>query len=229
EVIDGLPLGSIRLSKFTKHTFVHLDTPSRSLLERCVRSPHGWSRLTSAGMRLMGLEKPLASDELLEQYRISPGGQTTLYVNEFATLPNRLMAVKVRSLKNESGDHIVPPEGASWIIIVAANAAGGAHTGMAKYIQRWVPLRGGELELEGTFEEKILTRADIVKRPVVQKAEDISLGGLVCQFWPELHGPSIGMAVREVRRRMAAKEIENSEENRAAITEIVRTLAMSTT
>ncbi|KAJ2323848.1 hypothetical protein GGI00_005506, partial [Coemansia sp. RSA 2681] len=90
-------------------------------------------------------------------------------------------------------------------------------------IARWRPLRSGSLVLRGVLAEHMLTTASIVT-PEIAAAEDVKIGGLVCQQWPELKGRDIGVAVANVRQKMADLGVENKEENRSKIVDIVTSL-----
>ncbi|KAJ2360851.1 hypothetical protein H4S02_011834, partial [Coemansia sp. RSA 2611] len=110
----------------------------------------------------------------------------------------------------------------SLYITVAYNEPAGFRSSYAENIKRWRPLRSGNLVLRGVIGEHFLTTASVVTPEVVK--DEVSIGGLVCQRWPKLKGHDIGLAVASVRQKMADLEIENSEQNRGKIADIVTQL-----
>ncbi|KAJ1996778.1 hypothetical protein GGI04_005651, partial [Coemansia thaxteri] len=95
------------------------------------------------------------------------------------------------------------------------NISAGFLQSYAKNVKLWRPLRLGNLVLQGVLGEHMLTTASIVVPEVV--VDEVKIGGLVCQQWPELKGRDIGAAVAEARQRMAEQGVENLEANRGAI------------
>ncbi|KAI8321661.1 hypothetical protein GQ54DRAFT_297855 [Martensiomyces pterosporus] len=216
---DGMPVvGSLQMREYASYTGVFLDHRSRQLLLRNIRCPHGWTRAANHMTLALG---PADAEYLDKSVGAQPGARVELVADSIGTLAGAVIAVGVSKIKTRTGTRTPITESAPHITI-AYNEPAGYRPAFATNIKWWKPLRPKELVLKGVVAEHMLTTASIV-RPEV-RADDISIGGLVCQYWPQLKGKDIGMAVSEARQRMTEKGIENSEANRGSITNIIRDL-----
>ncbi|KAJ1960428.1 hypothetical protein GGI12_003809 [Dipsacomyces acuminosporus] len=164
---------------------------------------------------------PAVSERLDKDLGVQLGDHVELAVDTIGTIANAVIAVGVSEIRTQSGPRQPVAEGIPHITI-AYNEPAGYRPVYAANIRHWKPLRPEQLVLKGTIREHMLTTASIV-RPEL-KADEVSIGRLVCQFWPNLKGKDIGLAVAEARGRMAKQGVENLEANRGTITDIVRAL-----
>ncbi|KAJ1723132.1 hypothetical protein LPJ53_002496 [Coemansia erecta] len=217
-----LPLGSIETNEYPKFTGVFLDSKSRALLQKHIRSPRGWVRASRHMVLTMG---PLESAKLVKMIGAQKGELVELVADSIGTLPNAVIAVRIAyALVNGTKLPLVTQMFESTpYITVAHNQPAGFRSSFARNIRTWRPLRTGNLVLSGTIGEHCVTGASIV-RPLQKIPNEVSIGGLVCQFWPELTGKAIGTAVANVRTHMEERGVENLESNRSEIAAIVRAL-----
>ncbi|KAJ1813465.1 hypothetical protein LPJ60_006323 [Coemansia sp. RSA 2675] len=217
---DPVPVGSLELKQYASYTGVFLGRSSRSLLWRHVRCPKNWS--SAAGHMVLALG-PADSERLNTSVGAALGDSVELIVDSIGTIANAVVAVRVTQIRTKTRlleASALSPE--SLYITVAYNEPAGFRSSYAENIKRWRPLRSGNLVLRGVIGEHFLTTASVVTPEVVK--DEVSIGGLVCQRWPKLKGHDIGLAVASVRQKMADLEIENSEQNRGKIADIVTQL-----
>ncbi|KAJ2717121.1 hypothetical protein H4R19_000206 [Coemansia spiralis] len=213
-----LPPGALEIYTYPSYAAVFLSPRSQAQLGRAVRSPRSWTRAASHMTVVLG---PGAAGDLEQRVGAAHGERVTLVVDGVGTIPNAVIAVRVAEVRSR-GCRRTPQTPGAPHITVAFNEPAGVQSSHARHIARWKPLHTGTMLLEGTVGEHMLTTATIVRPPVVRN--DVSIGGLVCQHWPELKGREIGAAVSDVRQRMTEQGIENVEENRNRIAGIVADL-----
>ncbi|KAJ2486031.1 hypothetical protein IWW37_005750 [Coemansia sp. RSA 2050] len=217
---DLLPVGSLAMKRYASYTGVFLGRSSRSLLGRHVRCPKNWSNAVGHMVLALG---PADPEELGASLGAALGDSVELIVDSIGTIANAVVAVRVVQLRTKTQlleASALSPE--PLYVTVAYNEPAGFRSSYAKNIERWRPLRSGSLVLRGVLGEHFLTTASIVAPEVV--VDEVKIGGLVCQQWPELKGRDIGLAVASVRQKMADLGIENSEQNRGKIVDIVTLL-----
>ncbi|KAJ2018792.1 hypothetical protein GGI06_002657 [Coemansia sp. S85] len=166
---------------------------------------------------------PADSERLNASVGAALGDSVELIVDSIGTIANAVVAVRVTQIRTKTRlleASALSPE--SLYITVAYNEPAGFRSSYAENIKRWRPLRSGNLVLRGVIGEHFLMTASVVTPEVVK--DEVSIGGLVCQRWPKLKGRDIGLAVASVRQKMADLEIENSEQNRGKIADIVTQL-----
>ncbi|KAJ2645098.1 hypothetical protein GGF44_000163 [Coemansia sp. RSA 1694] len=215
---DPLPVGSLVMKQYASYTGVFLSRSSRALLRRHVRCPQNWSSAADHMTLALGPADPEALDRSLGA---ALGDSVELIADSIGTIANAVVAVRVALIRTKS--KLLSLSSEPLYITVAYNEPAGFRSSYAKNIARWRPLRSGSLVLRGVLAEHMLTTASIVT-PEIAAADDVKIGGLVCQQWPELKGRDIGVAVASVRQKMADLGVENKEENRSKIVDIVTSL-----
>ncbi|KAJ2049136.1 hypothetical protein H4S04_003415 [Coemansia sp. S16] len=217
---EPLPVGSLVMKQYVSYTGVFLNRSSRMLLRRHVRCPQNWSSAADHMTLTLG---PADPEELARSLGAALGDSVDLVVDSIGTIANAVMAVRVSQIQTKTKQQAASALSQEPLYItVAYNEPAGFRSHYAKNIARWKPLRSGTLVLRGVLGEHILTTASIVTPEVV--VDEVKIGGLVCQQWPELKGRDIGTAVATVRQRMADQGVENSEQNRGRIVDIVSSL-----
>ncbi|KAJ2358998.1 hypothetical protein GGF43_000433 [Coemansia sp. RSA 2618] len=213
-----LPVGALEMSTYPSFAAIFLTSRSKELLQKSVRSPRSWVKSADHMSIVMGAA---SDEELLKRVGAVMGEHVELEVDSIGTIANTIIAVRVSQVRPRSGP-MAPQTFDTPHITVAYNEPEGIQPAYAKRITKWRPLNGGRLALQGVVGVHQLTTASIV-RPIVVK-DDVSIGGLVFQRWPELSGRDIGIAVSDVRRLMGEQGVENLEANRSRIAEIIDSL-----
>ncbi|KAJ2883048.1 hypothetical protein H4R27_003039 [Coemansia aciculifera] len=217
---EPLPVGSLVMKQYASYTGVFLTRSSRVLLRRHVRCPQNWSNAADHMTLTLG---PADPEELAQSLGAALGDSVELIVDSIGTIANAVVAVRVSQIQTKTKQQAISALSQEPLYItVAYNEPAGFRSSYAKNIARWKPLRSGTLVLRGVLGEHILTTASIVAPEVV--VDEVKIGGLVCQQWPELKGRDIGAAVASVRQKMADQGVENNEQNRGKIVDIVSSL-----
>ncbi|KAJ1664748.1 hypothetical protein EV178_003819 [Coemansia sp. RSA 1646] len=220
-------VGTLQTQSRLAHVDVSLSPKSSSALQKEVRSPFGW--MTEANHMMLVNEGEDSEAVLENELGAKDGDKVTIVVDCIGTIPGSTIAVRVSEVKDMQGNVLKPRLGrdeAVAYITVAYNGVEGFRLSRSDKIKRWRPLASGGLVLDGTIGKHYLTAASLVMpKPVIN---EVSIGRLVCHYWPDLRGKEIGNKISEINQRLADVGIENMEENKDKIENIVKSHAFTT-
>ncbi|KAJ2522384.1 hypothetical protein GGI11_001745 [Coemansia sp. RSA 2049] len=228
-------VGALQTQSRLAYVGVTLLPQSTASLQAEVRSPRGW---TLDATHMVLVDEGDASETVLQtQLGAKDGDIVTVVVDCIGTIPGATIAVRVAEVRDALGNALKPKpntddndidEGnnSTPYITVAYNGVEGYRLSRGDNIRRWRPLASGRLVLEGVIGKHSLTAASLVMpKPVIN---EVSVGRLVCNYWPELRGKEIGTKISEINRRLDERGIENLQINKDAIEEIVKSHAFKT-
>lgn len=217
---DKPPVGSLITKKYAASNGVFLDHNSKQRLLKQVHGPRDWTR---AGDFMLISPGPANPEYLETLLGAKLGDRVELVADGYGTIYNAVIAVRVSQVKRIGDNSKVDLAASPLYITVAYNQPAGFRETYSGKIASWRPLRSGNIKLQGVIKERMLITASIAQSPPIQ-TDEVSIGRLVCQCWPELHGREIGVTVNTVRKKMEIMGVENKEENRGAIAGIVNSL-----
>ncbi|KAJ1899580.1 hypothetical protein LPJ81_004114 [Coemansia sp. IMI 209127] len=220
-------VGTLQTHLRLAHIGVFLSPRSSKALRKEVRSPRGW---TPEANHMVFVNNGATSETVLEnEVGAKSGDRVTIVVDCIGTMYGATIAVRVAEVKDMQGNVLTPRLGrdeAVPYITVAYNGLEGFRLSRTDSIKRWRPLVSGRLVLDGTIGKHFLTASSLVMpKPVIN---EVSIGRLVCHYWPELRGKEIGAKVSEINQRLSEDGIENLEENKDRIEDIVKSHAFKT-
>ncbi|KAJ2547791.1 hypothetical protein EV175_005076 [Coemansia sp. RSA 1933] len=220
-------VGTLQTHSFLAHIDVALSPQSTRVLQKEIRSPFGWVKEAN---HMVFVNKGTDSEAVLtDVVGAKSGDKVTVVVDCIGTIPGAMIAARVAEVRDMQGKvlkHRLDPEDSVPYITVAYNGLEGFRLSQSNRINKWRPLTSGRIALDGTIGKHYLTASTLVMpKPVIN---EVSIGRLVCHYWPELSGKEIGAKVSEINQRLDDNGIENLEENKDRIEDIVKSHAFKT-